>query len=110
MSGTGGNKKASSPSDLRYQQRRKMGNLDQVHKDRNHARHNHRMGLDPKYAQNLTPPNGKPHHAPHVEKPSRAPLFQRPILSHAEALTMLSRHAQEMAEARQSMRAVLSGG
>lgn len=49
---TGGNKKTSSPSDINYWKRAQMGGFATTHKDRNHARHNKRMGLDPKYAQN----------------------------------------------------------
>lgn len=106
---TGGNKKSASPSDQRYQQRRKMGNLDQVHKDAAHSRHNARMGLDFKYAQNLTTAGGKPHPIRHAEKPGKGSLFSRPILPKGEALAILRRAAQEAAEIRQGMRAVLSG-
>ena len=73
-----------------------------------HARHNRRMGLPLDYAGNITVKSA-PNRIVHAEKPGKGALYHRPILSHAEALAMLSRHAREVAEAKQGMRAVLSG-
>lgn len=51
-SGSKGNKKRSSPSDEGYWKRAQMGGYAQTHKDRNHKRHNKRMGLVPSYQGN----------------------------------------------------------
>lgn len=73
---TGGNKKRASPSDEKYQARRKMASLGEINKAKSHARHNKRMGLDPKYAGNLTSQGGKAPHSRPTEKP-RSPLLMR---------------------------------
>lgn len=69
----GGNKKRPSPSDEKYQQRRKMTSLGSINKDKAHLRHNLRMGLDPKYAQNLTPGGGQPHRNGHSRAKGEGP-------------------------------------
>ena len=48
----------------------------ETNKTKAHARHNKRMGLDPKYAGNLTPQGGKAPHSRPTEKP-RSPLLMR---------------------------------
>ena len=54
MSQTGGNKKVSSPSTIRYWQRAQMGKFNETHRARRIARHVKRMGLNKSQADKST--------------------------------------------------------
>ncbi len=91
----GSKAKTPSPSDIAYQARRKAGKRDEINKAKAHARHNKRMGLDPKYAKNLTTPGLKPHPIRGNGEKARCPLLLRPLMPLAQAQRILAELPQK---------------